>query len=77
MAAVAGVGSRGNSGVRGASILAAGDLSKIEAGKLELNPESVNLAPLIDEVIGTAGQLAQQNTTLMLFVVGSLRRTGY
>jgi hypothetical protein len=28
------------------------DLSKIEAGKLELNPESVNLAPLIDEVIG-------------------------
>src|SRR5262249_24587108 len=24
------------------------DLSKIEAGKLELNPESVNLAPLID-----------------------------
>ena len=37
------------------------DLSKIEAGKLELSPESVNLAPLIDEVIGTAGQLAQQN----------------
>jgi signal transduction histidine kinase/CheY-like chemotaxis protein len=37
------------------------DLSKIEAGKLELNPESVNLAPLIDEVIGTARQLAQQN----------------
>jgi adenylate cyclase len=37
------------------------DLSKIEAGKLELNPESVNLAPLIDEVIGTAGQLAETN----------------
>jgi signal transduction histidine kinase len=37
------------------------DLSKIEAGKLELNPESVKLAPLIEEVIGTAGQLAQQN----------------
>src|SRR5207249_3665541 len=37
------------------------DLSKIEAGKLELNPESVNLPPLIDEVIGTARQLAQQN----------------
>jgi signal transduction histidine kinase len=37
------------------------DLSKIEAGKLELNPESVNLTPLIDEVIGTAGQLAEQN----------------
>ena len=37
------------------------DLSKIEAGKLELNPESVSLAPLIDEVIGTAGQLAEKN----------------
>jgi signal transduction histidine kinase len=36
-------------------------LSKIEAGKLELNPESVNLAGLIDEVIGTAGQLAEKN----------------
>jgi signal transduction histidine kinase len=37
------------------------DLSKIEAGKLELSPESVSLAPLIDEVIGTAGQLAEPN----------------
>jgi signal transduction histidine kinase/DNA-binding response OmpR family regulator len=37
------------------------DLSKIEAGKLELNPERVGLAPLIDEVAGTARQLAQQN----------------
>jgi GAF domain-containing protein len=37
------------------------DLSKIEAGKLELAPESVNLAPLIDEVIGTARHLAEQN----------------
>jgi two-component system NtrC family sensor kinase len=37
------------------------DLSKIEAGKLELNPEPVNLARLIDEVIGTAGQLAERN----------------
>jgi adenylate cyclase len=37
------------------------DLSKIEAGKLELNPEPVNLARLIDEVISTAGQLAEQN----------------
>src|SRR5262249_46307690 len=35
------------------------DLSKIEAGKLELNPEPVNLTRLIDEVIGTAGQLAE------------------
>jgi signal transduction histidine kinase len=37
------------------------DLSKIEAGKLELSSESVSVAPLIDEVIGTAGQLAEQN----------------
>ena len=37
------------------------DLSKIEAGKLELNPATVSLAPLIDEVIGTARQLAEQN----------------
>jgi signal transduction histidine kinase len=37
------------------------DLSKIEAGKLELNPTSVNLPRLIDEVIGTARQLADQN----------------
>jgi hypothetical protein len=29
------------------------DLSKIEAGKLELAPESVALAPLIDENLGT------------------------
>src|SRR5262249_5180846 len=36
------------------------DLSKIEAGKLELNPESVSLAPLIDEIVGTAGQLAER-----------------
>jgi signal transduction histidine kinase len=37
------------------------DLSKIEAGKLELNPQTVQLASLINEVIGTAGQLAEQN----------------
>jgi signal transduction histidine kinase len=37
------------------------DLSKIEAGKLELNPTSVKLAQLIDQVIGTARQLAEQN----------------
>jgi signal transduction histidine kinase len=37
------------------------DLSKIEAGKLELNPEPVDLARVIDEVIGTAGQLAEKN----------------
>jgi signal transduction histidine kinase len=37
------------------------DLSKIEAGKLEFNPQTVQLAPLINEVIGTAGQLAERN----------------
>jgi signal transduction histidine kinase len=37
------------------------DLSKIEAGKLELNPQTVQLAPLIKDVIGTASQLAEQN----------------
>jgi len=42
------------------------DLSKIEAGKLELNPESVNLAKLIDEVIGTAGQLAEKNKNRLI-----------
>jgi signal transduction histidine kinase len=42
------------------------DLSKIEAGKLELNPEAVNLARLIDEVIGTAGQLAEKNKNRLI-----------
>jgi len=42
------------------------DLSKIEAGKLELNPEPVILARLIDEVIGTAGQLAEKNQNRLI-----------
>ena len=42
------------------------DLSKIEAGKLELNPQTVQLAPLINDVIGTAGQLAGQNKNRLL-----------
>ena len=45
------------------------DLSKIEAGKLELSPESVSLAPLIDEVIGTARQLAEQNKNRLVVEV--------
>ncbi|MGZ3291219.1 MAG: ATP-binding protein, partial [Xanthobacteraceae bacterium] len=36
------------------------DLSKIEAGKLELSAERVDLQPLIDEMVGTARQLADQ-----------------
>jgi len=37
------------------------DLSKIEAGKLELNPQTVQLTPLVEDVVGTARQLAEQN----------------
>jgi adenylate cyclase len=42
------------------------DLSKIEAGKLELSRESVSLAPLIAEVAGTARQLAEQNKNRLI-----------
>ena len=42
------------------------DLSKIEAGKLELNLEPVNLARLIDEVVGTAGQLTEKNKNRLI-----------
>jgi signal transduction histidine kinase len=37
------------------------DLSKIEAGKLELVPERVKLLPVIQQVIGTIRPLAEQN----------------
>src|SRR5262249_3839105 len=37
------------------------DLPKIEAEKPKLNPKPVHLSPLINEVIGPAGQLAEQN----------------
>jgi signal transduction histidine kinase len=37
------------------------DLSKIEAGKLELNLQTVAITPLVDEVIATARPLAEQN----------------
>jgi signal transduction histidine kinase/CheY-like chemotaxis protein len=37
------------------------DLSKIEAGKLEINVETVRIGPLIDEVIGTVRPLAERN----------------
>ena len=42
------------------------DLSKIEAGKLELSPQTVELAPLIDDVIGTARQLAEQHNNRLV-----------
>jgi signal transduction histidine kinase/CheY-like chemotaxis protein len=45
------------------------DLSKIEAGKLELSPEQTSLAPLVDEVVGTARQLAEQNKNRLVVEV--------
>jgi signal transduction histidine kinase len=42
------------------------DLSKIEAGRLDLNPEAIDLTRLIDEVIGTAGQLAEKNKNRLI-----------
>jgi two-component system NtrC family sensor kinase len=45
------------------------DLSKIEAGKLDLNPEPVDLARLIDEVIGTAGGLTEKNQNRLVVEV--------
>jgi GAF domain-containing protein len=45
------------------------DLSKIEAGKLELNPQTVQLTTLIKDVIDTAGQLAEQNKNRLVLDV--------
>jgi signal transduction histidine kinase/CheY-like chemotaxis protein len=42
------------------------DLSKIEAGKLELSPDLVALAPLINEVVDTARPLAEQNNNRLV-----------
>src|SRR5207244_11818085 len=42
------------------------DLSKIEAGKLELNLEAVNVARLVEEVVGTARQLAETNKNRLI-----------
>src|SRR5712671_2976617 len=50
------------------------DLSKIEAGKLELSPDVVALAPLITEVLDTARPLAEQNNNRL--VVKSLENLG-
>jgi signal transduction histidine kinase/CheY-like chemotaxis protein len=41
------------------------DLSKIEAGKLDLHLESVSISPLIEEVVGTARPLAEQNKNIL------------
>ena len=37
------------------------DLSKIEAGKMDLTLESVAIGPVVEEVVGTARPLAEQN----------------
>ena len=42
------------------------DLSKIEAGKIELNIETVSIAPVIEDVAGTARPLADQNGNRLL-----------
>jgi signal transduction histidine kinase len=42
------------------------DLSKIEAGKLDLNPETIDLTRIIDEIVGTAGQLAEKNKNRLI-----------
>jgi signal transduction histidine kinase len=42
------------------------DLAKIEAGKLELNPQQVEVSALIDEVIGTTRPLAEQNQNRLI-----------
>ena len=45
------------------------DLSKIEAGKLELAPQRVQLASLIDDVVDAARQLAEQNNNRLVLDV--------
>jgi signal transduction histidine kinase/DNA-binding response OmpR family regulator/HAMP domain-containing protein len=45
------------------------DLTKIEAGKLEFSPETVNLAPLLEDIIGTARQLAEQNKNRLILEI--------
>ena len=42
------------------------DLSKIEAGKLELSPDWVKLTPLINEVVDTARPLAHINNNRLV-----------
>ena len=42
------------------------EVPEVQDGKLELNPQTVQLPPLIDEVIGTARQLAEQNKNRLM-----------
>ena len=41
------------------------DLSKIEAGKMDLTLESVAIRPVVDEMLGTARPLAEQNNNAL------------
>jgi CheY-like chemotaxis protein len=41
------------------------DLSKIEAGKMDLILESVAIRPVVDEMLGTARPLAEQNKNVL------------
>ena len=41
------------------------DLSKIEAGKLELVPEQFEVEPLVDEIVETARPLAEKNRNVL------------
>jgi len=41
------------------------DLSKIEAGKLELVPEEFEVRPLVDEIVETARPLAEKNRNVL------------
>jgi signal transduction histidine kinase len=41
------------------------DLSKIEAGKIELSPETFNIADLIEEVAGTVQPLIEKNANVL------------
>jgi signal transduction histidine kinase/CheY-like chemotaxis protein len=41
------------------------DLSKIEAGKMDLTLETVAIQPVVEEVLGTARPLAEQNTNAL------------
>jgi signal transduction histidine kinase len=51
------------------------DLSKIEAGKFEFCPQTVQLGPLIDEVIGAVCRLAQQNKDRLVVEAPEALRT--